>query len=151
MSLDLFDELSQLVAELDAAGLEYALAGALALAVYGVPRATADIDLLVRAESVESALAVGRSRGFSIEAAPMCFADGLELRRATKIAGEEAITLDLLLVDAASEPVWRGRQSLETERGRLWVVSRQGLIQMKVRAGREQDLADLRRLAELDS
>ena len=150
MSLDLFEELIELTAALEADAVEYALAGALALAVYGVPRATADIDLLVRPEAVERALAAGRTRGFMVAAMPMRFSDGLELRRVTKLAGEDVLTLDLLLVDADTEEAWRDRQVVETGRGKLWVVSRRSLIQMKVRAGRDQDLADLRRLEEAD-
>ncbi len=42
---DPYAELLALARALDAAGLEYALCGGLALAVYGAPRATRDIDL----------------------------------------------------------------------------------------------------------
>lgn len=60
------------------------------------------------------------------------------------------LTLDLLLVNENLEPVWAARQRVSTERGDVWVVSRQGLIDMKAWAAREQDLADIRRLEELD-
>jgi hypothetical protein len=53
MSLDLIAELEALVSALDAEKVEYALCGGLALAVHGYPRATKDIDLLVRADSTE--------------------------------------------------------------------------------------------------
>ena len=46
MAVDLLDELRALLATLDEQGLEYALVGALALAVHGAPRATTDIDLI---------------------------------------------------------------------------------------------------------
>jgi hypothetical protein len=42
------------------------------------------------------------------------------------------------------------RASLATVDAPLWVVSRDGLVRMKAAAGREQDLADIRRLEELD-
>jgi hypothetical protein len=45
--MNLLDELLALTAALDAAGVDYALVGRLAVAVWGVPRATKDIDLLV--------------------------------------------------------------------------------------------------------
>ena len=60
------------------------------------------------------------------------------------------LTLDLLLVNENLEPVWASRERVATERGDVWVVSRHGLIEMKAWAGREQDLADIRRLRELD-
>jgi hypothetical protein len=37
-----------------------------------------------------------------------------------------------------------------TAAGDIWAVSRSGLIAMKAAAGRDQDLADIRRLEELD-
>ena len=46
--LDLYAELRRIVAALDAAGVPYALAGGLAVSIYTTPRATEDIDLLMR-------------------------------------------------------------------------------------------------------
>jgi hypothetical protein len=116
VQLDFFEEFTALVAELEAAAVPYAVAGAVALAVHGVPRATADIDLLVPEESVEAALAVARRRGFMLAAAPMRFADGTTLRRVTKLAGAEALTLDLLLVGEPLRPTWETRERLTSER-----------------------------------
>src|SRR5262249_7204381 len=150
MALDLFEETMALLADLERQGVRYAVAGAIALAVHGVPRATTDIDLLVRREDVEAALRVASARGFGVQALPMRFADGLEVRRSSKVETPEMLTLDLLLVNDNLEPVWASRERVPTERGDVWVVSRHGLIDMKAWAGREQDLADIRRLRELD-
>lgn len=150
MALNLFEETMALLAELERHDVPYAVAGAIALAIHGVPRATTDIDLLVRREDVEATLRVAAARGFGVQAPPMRFSDGLEVRRSTKLEATEVLTLDLLLVDANLEPVWTSRERVPTESGDVWVVSRTGLIQMKAWAGREQDLADIRRLRELD-
>ena len=150
MAIDLFDETMGLLAELERHGVPYAVAGALALAIHGVPRATTDIDLLVRRDDVEATLEVARARGFRVQAPPMRFSDGLEVRRSSKVDATVMLTLDLLLVNENLEPVWASRERVATERGDVWVVSRQGLIEMKAWAGREQDLADIRRLRELD-
>jgi len=150
MPLDLFEQTMQLLALLEQRRVPYALAGGLALAVHGVPRATSDIDLLVPPQQVEAALAVARESGFSVEALPMRFSDGMELRRITRIEGDESLTLDLLLVNETLLPVFEGRRRYATGGGEISVVSREGLIAMKASAGREQDLADIRRLEELD-
>ena len=150
MAIDLFDETMGLLAELERHGVPYAVAGALALAIHGVPRATTDIDLLVRRDDVEAILEVARARGFRVQALPMRFSDGLEVRRSSKVDATVMLTLDLLLVNENLEPIWASRERVATERGDVWVVSRQGLIEMKAWAGREQDLADIRRLRELD-
>lgn len=148
--MDLFEETVALAGDLGQRGVEHALVGAIALAVHGAPRATTDIDLLVRAEDVDAALAVARARGFTLEALPMSFRDGLRIRRVSKVAGPETLTLDLLLVDANLEPAWASRRKLATPQGDLCVVSRDALIAMKAWAGRQQDLADIERLRELD-
>lgn len=150
MGLDLFEETIGLLGDLERRGVPYAVAGAVALAIHGVSRATTDIDLLVDPRDLEAALGVARARHFGIEALPMTFSDGLEIRRVVKAEGTDLLTLDFLLVNVNLEPVWASRQRVLTERGEVWVVSRQGLIQMKAWAGREQDLADIRRLEELD-
>jgi hypothetical protein len=150
MGMSLIDELEALLAALEERQVDYALAGGLALAVWGVARATKDIDLLVRREDTEVILEIAAQRGFKLRALPMTFRDGMELQRVTKIASGESLTLDLLLVNANLEAVWNGRQSVDGERGSFKVVSRQGLIQMKTAANRPQDLADIERLLEQD-
>jgi hypothetical protein len=52
--MTLLEQLATIVRALDRAQIEYALVGGLAVAVWGAPRATQDIDLLVRPESVEA-------------------------------------------------------------------------------------------------
>jgi hypothetical protein len=150
MGLDLFEETMALLADLERDSVPYAIAGALALAIHGVPRATTDIDLLVRPEDVDAILRVARVRGFHVQALPMRFSDGFEVRRSTRLDAPDMLTLDLLLVNENLESVWASRERVATERGGVWVVSRHGLIDMKAWAGREQDLADIRRLQELD-
>jgi len=51
-----------------------------------------------------------------------------------------------LLVTPTVDSVWKGRQKAEWEVGELWVVSRQGLIELKRIRGSTQDMADIERL-----
>jgi hypothetical protein len=148
--MNLFDELVSLVAALDADGVEYALVGGLAVAVWGAPRATQDIDLLVRPEALAAALAAARRSGFDVPARLMTFPDGMRLQRVSRLEGDSLLTLDLMLVDANLEEAWRTRLRLETATGPLWVITREALIAMKVAAGRPQDVADIARLREQD-
>lgn len=144
---DLRALLDALATSLDAAGIPYAVCGALALAVHGHPRATKDIDLLAAPEDIAAIKAIARTHGFTIEALPMTFsASGITVHRVSRISGNRLVTLDLLEGSGALAPVWAAREQVTTERGALWVVSRQGLVTMKLAAGRPQDLADLARL-----
>jgi hypothetical protein len=49
------------------------------------------------------------------------------------------------------QAVWDARVALPLEDGTAWVVSREGLVTLKTTAGRPQDLADVKRLLELDA
>jgi hypothetical protein len=63
MPLDPVTELEGVVDAFEAAGVGYAVCGGLALAVHGYPRATMDIDLLVRSEEIAGAVAVAKLAG----------------------------------------------------------------------------------------
>jgi len=150
MGIDLQAELQGITAALAGQELPYALAGALALAVHGVPRATNDIDLLVRSEDLDAIKDAVAGIGFKLPSMAMTFSDGMSVQRVSKVEEGEALSLDLILVNPDLEPVWASRQQLETEQGTLWVISRDALIQMKLAAGRTRDIADVESLRELD-
>ena len=148
--MDLFQEFATLTQALEAARIDYAVAGGLAVAIWGVPRATQDIDLLVPLTALNGALTVARQCGFAIEALPMSFHDGTEIRRVSKPDAGTLLILDLLLVTPNLEPAWQSRVRVPIEGGEIWVVGRAALISMKTAAGRPQDLADAQRLTEID-
>lgn len=148
--MDLYAELQTLAGSLDEAGIEYALCGGLALAVHGVPRATRDIDLLAQQADLDRIREVARRCGFTIEALPMTFSSsGLSVQRFSKLSDPEPLMLDILLVNESLEPVWNSRTRVAYEDGSVSVVSRQGLISLKLSAGRPQDLVDIQNLEAL--
>ncbi|HEX9986553.1 MAG TPA: hypothetical protein VGF69_25065 [Thermoanaerobaculia bacterium] len=147
--IDLFEELATLVAELDSAGVEYALCGGLAMAIWDLPRATVDIDLLIRRESVPAIEAIGERHGYIFKAGPMRFSEGaIEIHRISKADREtgDMLMLDLLLVTPQVEDVWETRERVAWEGGSLVVVSRDGLIKLKSYRSSGRDLDDIRRL-----
>ena len=148
--MDLFEELVSLVAELDADGVDYALAGGLAVAGWGAPRATKDIDLLVRPDRIVAAKAAAARRGFSLSAAPMTFRDGMTVERVSRVEDGALLTVDFLVVNPNLESAWQSRARFAIERGSVWVISRDALIEMKLAAGRTQDVADIEALREVD-
>ena len=146
--MDLFQELKNVTAALEADGIDYALCGGVALAIHGVPRATQDIDLLLRPEDLARLRDAIRRCGFTLESLPMDFASGITIQRFTKLVDSQPLMLDVLLVGGALENVWASRQSAEYEGGPVRVVSREGLITLKLAAARPQDLVDVKRLQE---
>ena len=151
--MDLLDEFTTLIAALEAQNIDYATCGGLALAVHGHVRATKDIDLLIKPEDLDKAFSVAKEQGFDIEGLPLSFDGGsTQIRRLSKIDSESKllVTVDFLLVTQQAEAIWEGRQRAEWGSGSAWVVSKRGLIEMKLRAGRDQDLLDIKRLQEND-
>jgi hypothetical protein len=149
--MTLIDELSALVGSLDDQHVEYALVGGLAVAVWGVARATKDIDLLVEHADVDRAAAVAKGCGFTMEDFPREFEDGMEMRRLSKIESQGTfLTVDLLLVGSAQREVWQTRERVPFQARTISVASRTGLINMKLAAGRAQDLVDVQKLRDLD-
>lgn len=149
--MDLYAELDALVRGFDAQGIDYALCGGLALAVHGLPRATRDIDILVRRVDVDRIREVVKACGFTIEALPMTFSSsGRTVVRFTKLGGGEPLMVDILVVEDPPDAAWETRSRVPYEQGNISVVSRQGLITLKLLAGRPQDLADIARLTEVE-
>jgi len=148
--INLEQEFTALIEALERADVAYAVVGALAVAIWGAPRATTDIDLLVVPEDVDAAITVAKERGFAFEALPMTFRDGMVLRRVSMLRDGDVLTLDLILVNESLRSVWESRCVVHTDAGPIFVVSREALIAMKTAAGRAQDLGDIQRLNELD-
>lgn len=153
--MDLFAEVIALTSALDAAGVDYAICGGVALAVHGAPRATKDIDLLAREAELPRLREVVRGCGFTIEALPMTFSSsGISISRFTKIEPSgRMLMLDVLLAEGPLEAVWQSRTRVaftptDAPASTLSVVSRSGLITLKVAAGRPQDIVDVQRLQE---
>ena len=149
--LDIESELLALLKGFDAAGVPYALCGALALAVHGCPRATKDIDIVVPAANIPAAKAVARACGFALEALPMRFrSSGVSIERVSKLVnGRDLLMLDVLVGDETLEGVWESRIGMPWQGRQLWTVSKPALVSMKLQAGRPQDLADVARLQEI--
>ena len=149
----LLDELSNLISALNENGVEYAVCGGLSLAIHGFARATLDIDLLIREESLEKAYKIAGEKGFDIRGLDISFKErAVEIRRVSKIdADGEVLPLDLLLVTPEIQSVWKTRETINFLGNQLSVVSREGLIKMKRLAGRPQDLADIARLENEES
>jgi hypothetical protein len=92
---------------------------------------------------------VAHSCGFTLESLPREFASGITIQRFTKLIEGQPFMLDALQVSRPIEAVWAGRLQASFEGGVVRVVSREGLISLKVSAGRPQDIADVQRLEEL--
>ena len=149
--LDLYEELRKLVGALDEHGIDYALCGGIAMAIYDRPRATVDIDLLILNTSLERVIEIAAECDYTIRGLDMSFAgDAIEIRRVSKIDNETGalLSLDMLLVTPEIRHIWDSRVGANWVGGKLSVVSLEGLIDLKRMGARPQDLADISALTE---
>jgi len=150
--MDILEELKTLTAKLEQAGIEYALCGGLAMAVYALPRATLDIDIMIEPGLLDKAKGAIRELGFTIAAMPMEFHAGkIQIHRFSKIEPDsgETLALDLLLVTPGVRPAWDGRTTVQWEGGIIHVVSPEGLILLKSFRASGQDQDDIRYLESI--
>ena len=145
----LYDELRSLIDAFDRENIDYALCGGVAMGVHGRPRATVDIDILILSDSLARVLEIAEDQGYTIRGLDMNF-DAIKIRRVSKVdrVARNTLTLDLILVTDAIRSVWEGRVKASLEGSKLSVVSKEGLITLKMISGRPQDIADISALKE---
>ena len=130
--------------------VKYLVIGGIASVLYGVPRATFDLELLV--ESTDEN--VSRLLESLLEA-------GLGTASLTSVedvlANEITILKDRVRIDVqTSTPglvfreAWKRRQKMHYQDQRFYVVSKDDLIASKKASGRDVDLADVRLLESSD-
>ena len=131
--------------------VRFLLVGAHALAVHGIPRATADLDLLVEpslANAKKLAKAV-REFGFPelADALPTVMSKGRQMFR----MGVEPLRIDVMnAIDGVSfARAWSGAMRIELEGEVLFALGLRELRANKKRAGRLKDLADLESIDRL--
>ncbi len=148
--IDLYTEFYALTLALSTANVPYAVCGGVAVAIHGYPRFTRDIDLLILPEDKRRALEVAEQRQFIFESGRMPMGEAnvsdWEIVRVSKVAGNDLLSLDLLLVGPSIQSVWDSRGTAAFHGRQIPVVSREGLKKLKLLAGRKQDLLDIEQL-----
>ena len=152
MAFNLVHEIKALAQLFHEADVDYAICGGIAVAIHGVPRATEDLDVLIREEDLPRFEEIARSAGFTLSSGeiPFDFGKPTERRivRLVKAAGEDFLVLDLMIVTPILAGVWADRTKALFGETPIRVVSKRGLIEMKQAAGRPLDLRDIEMLNE---
>ena len=145
MNRDFAEMLSRLIA----AGAEFLIVGAYAVAAHGIPRATGDLDLWVR-PTPENAQRVWKALvEFGAPLHDLSLED-LSIPGTVFQIGLPPSRIDLLteLTGMTFDIAWQRRANLEIEGIALPLISREDLIRNKSAVGRPQDLADVQRLLQ---
>lgn len=147
--MDLAEEFTALIIGLQAANIEFAVCGGVAMGLHGFPRFTKDIDFLMQPGDLSRVLAVAKNCGFEDQVVSMSLGQAeraCEIRRLNKFQGEDHLMLDLLLVVPSLQDVWSGKVPFAWRGLTVFAVSAAGLAKMKRLAARPQDLLDIETL-----
>jgi len=137
-------DFAEMLAALSAAGAEFLVVGAYAMAAHGLPRATGDIDIWVRAtrDNVERVL-----RALCAFGAPLVDLTTEDLLRPDTVfqIGIAPGRIDILTgIDGVSfEDAWPNRLTVVIDNQPLPVIGLQDLLRNKAATGRPKDQADL--------
>jgi len=137
-------DFAEMLAALSAAGAEFLIVGAHALAAHGRPRATGDLDLWIRA-TPENARRVWR--------ALLAFGAPLDELRLEDLSTAEVVfqigvvpaRIDILtsLTGLEFDQAWPRRHAIEVDGLTLPFLSREDLIRNKTALNRPRDRADI--------
>jgi len=148
--IDLYEELKKILFCFEKKQIDYALAGGLAFSLYARPRATMDIDLVIKSDDWGKVLSVMRSLGYLESALPMTFLGGrVKMRRLTRVekGKTDLMVADFLLAQSGVvKKILSERVTREWEGGKIWLVSRKGLVQLKKLRSSKQDKLDIEEL-----
>ena len=143
------DDFVDMLRALGAAGVEFVVVGAHALAAHGLPRATGDIDVLVRpsAENADRVMRALVDFGAPIEAHGISTRDFATGGTVYQI-GLPPRRIDILteISGVSFEEAWATRLTADVGGLRLSFLGRDALIQNKLASGRDKDLLDVKLL-----
>jgi hypothetical protein len=147
--IELPDDFRDLLVELYDAGAAFVVLGGHAVAFHGHPRATKDLDVLVRADAANAKLVYGALAKFgaplqNFQVSEKDFATydgvlqiGLPPRRIDILNRADGISFDEAISDGTT---------FELEQRQIPIIGRGALLKNKRAAGRAQDLADVKAL-----
>lgn len=137
-------DFAEMLSALFAAGVEFIIVGAHALAVHGYPRATGDLDIWVRPDADNADRVLNALREFG---APLLDLSKQDLMRDDTVFqfGVPPNRIDLLtgISGVNFEDAWQRRVFIEMEGLKLPVLSREDLILNKRTVGRPKDRLDV--------
>ena len=140
-------DFKELLSVLNAHGVKYLVIGAYAVSIHAQPRATKDLDILVKADAENAAAVFAALARFGAPLEGLTPADFAEPGPFFRM-GREPVGVDILTTIAGVEfdEAWPRRIEaiVDSASGlKASFISRQDLIAAKLAAGRPQDLADV--------
>jgi predicted nucleotidyltransferase len=140
------NRLQDVFASLQKHRVKYLIIGGIAAVLYGVPRATFDLDILIEATPGNARRLLDALIEANLGTATLTSAEEFLAHEITIFQDQVRIDVQTSTPGLRFEEAWRNRETMEYRGQKFYVVSKQDLIASKQAAGREVDLEDVRLL-----
>ena len=126
--------------------VKYVVIGGIAAVLYGVPRATFDVDILIEATPENAQRLIDALMDAGMGTAALTNSDEIMANEITIFKDRVRIDVQLLTPGLQFEKAWSRKQTMQYQGQNFYVVSIEDLIRSKRAAGRDVDLEDIRLL-----
>ena len=126
--------------------VRYVVIGGIAAVLYGVPRATFDLDILIDANPENAQRMLDALKEAGMGTATLTNVDEILANEITIFKDRVRIDVQISTPGLEFETAWERKQSMNYQGQTFYVVSLDDLIRSKRAAGREVDLEDVRLL-----
>jgi len=120
--------------------------GGIAAVLHGVPRATFDLDILIEAKPENAKNLLKAFLDAGLGTAALTTPEELLSQEITIFKDRVRIDVQTSTPGLKFEEAWERRETMEYQKQKFYVVSREDLISSKRAAGRPVDLEDVRLL-----
>ncbi|MFH1724989.1 MAG: hypothetical protein ABII00_10260 [Elusimicrobiota bacterium] len=141
-------DFADFIAALNRNRVEYVIVGAYALAFFGAPRFTGDVDIWIRPTSSNAKALLSAVSEFGFESLSLTEEDILSGRIIQM--GYPPMRIDLITVldGVTADEIWAGRKEGLFGEQSVFYIGKDVFIKNKRAAGRPKDIADLAALGE---
>jgi hypothetical protein len=142
----MLQRLQGVFASLSSHDVEYLVIGGIAVVLYGVPRATFDLDILIRPDRENAERLLKALLAAGLATAELTTADEILANEITIFKDRVRIDVQTSTPGLTFETAWQRRRRMEYHGASFFLVSREDLITSKQAAGRPVDLQDVQML-----
>jgi hypothetical protein len=147
----MLNRLQDVFASFEKHKVRYLVIGGIAAILYGVPRATFDLDILIEASPDNAQKLLDALTEANLGTASLTSAEELIAHEITIFQDRVRIDVQTLTPGLNFRNAWSNREIMDYQGQKFYVVSKADLIASKKAAGREVDLEDVRLLTLDDS
>ncbi len=123
--------------------VKYVVIGGVASVLYGVPRVTFDLDILILAEQENARRLLDALLAAGLATASMTTPEDVLANEITVFKDRVRIDVQTSTPGLKFEDAWKRRETMTYQGQDFFVASKQDLISSKVKAGRKVDLEDV--------